>query len=113
MAAVPITPVTADRAGGGVLGTGTLATAGTPFTFTNGGNQVVRIKWTAAETSLTIAIPAGPDGTTSPGKVVPLASTGDTIIGPFPTAVYGTTVSMSGPVLGTTTLWVLQFVPTS
>lgn len=110
MAAVPLPVVVSDRSGGGVLGAGTLATAGTPFTFPNSGNQILRIKWTAAETNAVVAYAGNaPDGLTVSGKTLNLtAGSGDTVFGPFPVSLYGSTISITGPALATTSMWVIQ-----
>lgn len=113
MAVAPITPLVADRTGAVNMTTANsvIATAGTPFTFPNSGNQVVRCKATATDAAITVAIPATVDGDAIAGKVTPaLTATTDMLFGPFPVSLYGTTVSLSGPVLATTSFWVIQMI---
>lgn len=117
MAAVPLTPLVADRSGTVNMTTANsvIATAGTPWTFTNSGNQVVRIKATAADTAVTAAYAGtAPDALTVGNKSTPaLTTTSDILFGPFPVALYGSTVSLSGPTLATTSFWVIQLTPGS
>lgn len=112
MAAVALVPITTDRSGAIATPAGVAANTGTPFTFPNSGNQVLRLKWTAADASAVIAIPGLVDGDAVAGKTISLAAaSGDVLVGPFPVAVYGSTVSLTGPALATTLLSVIQFVP--
>lgn len=63
----------------------------------NSGRTYLRVVGTTGTTgAMVIASPGGTrDGITSPGKTVTLTATLDTIIGPFPTDVYGTALSIS------------------
>lgn len=112
MATVALPVLTIDRTGTIAWGAGTIGTAGSPFTLANSGNQCLRVKSTAADAALVAAFINTLDGTTPPGKsLVTPGSATDVLIGPFPVSLYGTTVSFTGPVLATTTLWAFQFVP--
>jgi hypothetical protein len=112
MAAVPMTPLVADRSGAVNMTTAnsTIATAGTPFTFPNSGSQIVRIKATATDTAVTAAYAGNaPDALTVGNKTTPaLTATSDILFGPFPVSVYGSVVSLTGPTLATTSFWVIQ-----
>jgi hypothetical protein len=113
VAAIALPVITSDRSGLAASGAGTIGTAGSPFTFPNSGNQIVRVKSTAIDAALVAAYGGTtPDGLTVGGKSTgALTASSDFFFGPFPVAVYGNVVSLTGPVLATTTLWVIQLVP--
>lgn len=114
MATVPLVPLVPDRSGTINMTTANSAigTAGSPFTFANSGNQIVRVKATATDVAVTaVGNIAGPDGLALGGKVTPaLTATSDMLFGPFPVAAYGSLVSLTGPVAATTSIWVIQSI---
>jgi hypothetical protein len=111
MSTIPLTPVTSDRTGT-QANTLTVCTAGSnSYTFANGGNQIVRIKATAADAAVSVPLLNTVDGQAVTAKATPaLTSSSDFLFGPFPVNLYGSTVTMTGPVLATTSFEVIQFV---
>jgi hypothetical protein len=110
MTAVALTPVTIDRTGSIAIPAstgGTAANAG--VTFANSGNQVLFV-WGTGTDTLTFAQPNTQDGVASPGKIVSITSTTASLLGPFPVAIYGTTVTATSSA-ATTKVTCAQFVP--
>jgi hypothetical protein len=74
-----------------------VATGSDTNSVANSGRTYLRVQGTTGTTgNMVIASPgATKDGINSPGKIVTLTATMDTIIGPFPPDVYGSTLSIS------------------
>lgn len=74
-----------------------VATGSDTNSYTNSGRTYLRLVGTTGTTgNMVVAMPgATRDGVTSPGKTITMTATIDTIIGPFPTDVYGTSLSIS------------------
>ena len=74
-----------------------VATGSDTNSYTNSGRTYLRVVGTTGTTgNVVIASPgASRDGITSPGKTITLTATMDTIVGPFPVDVYGSSLSIS------------------
>lgn len=110
-----LTPTQIDRSGSILLPTPTVPagpTATVAVSAPQAPGMFFLVKWTVAD-SITVVIPGGgPDGTTAT-KTIPLgggAGSGTAMVGPFPQAVYGSTVQASAA-LATTLVAAAQLTP--
>jgi hypothetical protein len=111
MTAVALVPVQIDRSGTVATPTPTQAVGATGVSAPQAPGMFFRVKWTATDTGLVVTIPGGgPDGTTVT-KTIPLAgSSGDVMVGPWPQAIYGSTVTMISSAV-TTLAVAIQLTP--
>jgi hypothetical protein len=74
-----------------------VATGTDTNSYTNSGRTYLRLVGTTGTTgNVVIASPgATRDNISSPGKIITLTATLDTIVGPFPVDIYGSTFSIS------------------
>lgn len=74
-----------------------VATGSDTNSYPNQGRLYLRVVGTTGTTGNMVVASPGitTDGITSPGKVVTLTAVMDTLIGPFPTNVYGSALSIS------------------
>lgn len=109
MTAVALVPAQIDRSGAIAIATPTQVANG-GITVPQAPGMFLMVKWTAADT-LTVVIPGGgPDGTTVSKAITLAGSSGLVFIGPFPQAVYGSTVTATSGLV-TTLVAAAQLTP--
>jgi|SRR5882724_5714958 len=95
MAATPLTVTTVDRSGTVVDAPGSFVDNVNGNSFTSGPNTWIELLGATATDTLTFAIPGSVDGQTISGKAIPVGSTADLKVGPWPPSIYGPTVTFT------------------
>lgn len=95
MAPTPINPITVDRSGTVADAVGSFVDNVNGNSFPSGPYTWIELLGATATDTLTFAIPGSVDGQTITGKAIPVGSTADLKVGPWPPSIYGPTVTFT------------------